>query len=157
MAPPPPIARLSGLQKDVLSLYRSILREAIRKDRKVASSLVPSPSSSSSVTSQHQEQAKSTSAADEVATALATFSHRHRHHPHRSPFGRIIHSSSNNSSSSASSTITPTTLNYARTKFRQEAAQVRRSDFKTIEYKIRKGKKQLDLLKMPGVNVVGGA
>lgn len=154
----PPIARLSGLQKDVLSLYRSILREAIRKDRKVASSLVPSPSSSSSVTSQHQEQANSTSAADEVATALATFSHRHRHHHHRSPFGRIIHSSSNNSSSSsASSTITPTTLNYARTKFRQEAAQVRRSDFKTIEYKIRKGKKQLELLKMPGVNVVGGA
>ena len=157
MAPPPPIARLSGLQKDVLSLYRSILREAIRKDRKVASSLVPSPSSSSSsVTSQQQEQANSTSAADEEA-ALATFSHRHRHLHHRSLFGRIIHSSSNNSSSSASSTITPTTLNYARTKFRQEAAQVRRSDFKTIEYKIRKGKKQLELLKMPGVNVVGGA
>ncbi|KAL7431147.1 hypothetical protein ACHAXH_002562 [Discostella pseudostelligera] len=98
-----PIARLSGLQKDVLALYRSILRESIRKDRKVASSLLSS------------------------------------------------------SSTSSSSSTNTTTLDYARKKFRQEAAQVPRSDFKTIEYKIRKGRKQLELLKMPGVNVVGGA
>eukprot|EP00978_Attheya_sp_CCMP212_P014559 scaffold37153_cov43-Attheya_sp.AAC.3 len=31
-----------------------------------------------------------------------------------------------------------------------------RSDFKTIEYKLRKGHKQVNLLKMPGVNVVRG-
>lgn len=45
---------------------------------------------------------------------------------------------------------------YARNEFRKQATLVRRSDFKTIEYKIRKGKKQLQLLKMPGVNLVGG-
>jgi len=32
---------------------------------------------------------------------------------------------------------------------------VRRSDFKRIEYKIRKGEKQLKLMKMPGVSLVG--
>lgn len=44
---------------------------------------------------------------------------------------------------------------HAREKFRKEATSVRRSDFKTIEYKIRKGEKQLKLLKMPGVSLVG--
>ncbi|KAL7546802.1 hypothetical protein ACHAWF_010138 [Thalassiosira exigua] len=94
-----PAARLSGLQKDVLALYRSILREAIRKDRTAA--------------------------------------------PHRRPVHQLL-----SSSSSAS---------FARDRFRQEASSVRRSDFKTIEYKIRKGKKQLQLLKMPGVDLVSGA
>jgi hypothetical protein len=144
-----PIARLSGLQKDVLALYRSILRESIRKDRKVASSLLSSSSTSSSSSASSQQQATPTDATDEAAAA-ASSSH---HHQHRSPFVRIIHSSSNDSSAATNTT----TLDYARKKFRQEAAQVPRSDFKTIEYKIRKGRKQLELLKMPGVNVVGGA
>jgi hypothetical protein len=48
------------------------------------------------------------------------------------------------------------TTAYARDQFRKEASSVKRSDFKTIEYKIRKGKKQLQLLKMPGVDLVGG-
>ncbi len=142
-----PIARLSGLQKDVLALYRSILRESIRKDRKVASHLLSS--SSSSATSQSQQQTTPTDATDEAAAAASS---PHHHHQHHSPFGRSMHSSSADSSESVA-----TTLDYARKKFRQEAAQVRRSDFKTIEYKIRKGRKQLELLKMPGVNVVGGA
>jgi len=147
-----PIARLSGLQKDVLALYRSILRESIRKDRKVASHLLSS-SSSSSATSQSQQQTTPTDATDEAAAAASS---PHHHHQHHSPFGRSMHSSSADSSESVATTST-TTLDYARKKFRQEAAQVRRSDFKTIEYKIRKGRKQLELLKMPGVNVVGGA
>ena len=100
-----PAARLSGLQKDVLALYRSILREAIRKDRK-------------------QQPA----AAD-----------------NHSPLNQLFSSSSNSSTS------------FARGKFREEASLVKRSDFKTIEYKIRKGQKQLKLLQMPGVNLVGGA
>ena len=100
-----PAARLSGLQKDVLALYRSILREAIRKDRKQLPASVD----------------------------------------HHLPLNQLFSSSSNSSTS------------FARGKFREEASLVKRSDFKTIEYKIRKGQKQLKLLKMPGVNLVGGA
>ena len=100
-----PTSRLSGLQKDVLALYRSILREAIHKDRKTL------PISDQNI-----------------------------------PVNQLLSPSSGSSSTA-----------YARDKFRKEALAVRRSDFKTIEYKIRKGKKQLDLLKMPGVNLVGGA
>ena len=100
-----PAARLSGLQKDVLALYRSILREAIRKDRKQLPAAVDN----------------------------------------HLPLNQLLSSSSNSSTS------------FARGKFREEASLVKRSDFKTIEYKIRKGQKQLKLLKMPGVNLVGGA
>ena len=99
-----PAVRLSGLQKDVLALYRSILREAIRKDRKQPASV-----------------------------------------DNHLPLNQLFSSSSNSSTS------------FARGKFREEASLVKRSDFKTIEYKIRKGQKQLKLLKMPGVNLVGGA
>lgn len=99
-----PAARLSGLQKDVLALYRSILREAIRKDRKQLPAV-----------------------------------------DNHLPLNQLFSSSSNSSTS------------FARGKFREEASLVKRSDFKTIEYKIRKGQKQLNLLKMPGVNLVGGA
>ncbi|EJK72606.1 hypothetical protein THAOC_05844 [Thalassiosira oceanica] len=81
--------RLSGLQKDVLALYRSILRQASVIDR--------------------QRQCKG---------ETSSFVH-------------------------------------AREKFRKEAMSVRRSDFKRIEYKIRKGEKQLKLMKMPGVSLVG--
>mmetsp|Transcript_25226 Transcript_25226/g.52742 ORF Transcript_25226/g.52742 Transcript_25226/m.52742 type:complete len:117 (-) Transcript_25226:1436-1786(-) len=113
------MARLSGLQKDVLALYRSILREAVRKDRKALPS-TPLPSSSSN---------------NHVEMTNKSISHP--------PVGQLL--------SISSSTA------YARDQFRKEALVVRRSDFKTIEYKIRKGKKQLQLLKMPGVNLVGGA
>jgi len=106
------MARLSGLQKDVLALYRSILRQAVHKDR---TSFLPPDNKSKG-----------------AASLL--------HYP---PVNKLL-------STSSSSTA------YARDKFRKEALVVKRSDFKTIEYKIRKGKKQLELLKMPGVNVVGG-
>ena len=112
----PPKARLSGLQKDVLALYRSIIREAVRKDRLAA----PSLSAESSISRENNGVCQ------------------------------LLKSSSTSSSSS-------TTTSYARNQFRKEASLVRRSDFKTIEYKMRKGKKQLQLLSMPGVNVVVGA
>ena len=106
------MARLSGLQKDVLALYRSILRQAVHKDR---ISFLPSDNKSKGAES-------------------------------------LLHYPQVNKLLSTSSSSTA----YARDKFRKEALVVKRSDFKTIEYKIRKGKKQLELLKMPGVNVVGG-
>ncbi|EJK75088.1 hypothetical protein THAOC_03195 [Thalassiosira oceanica] len=93
--------RLSGLQKDVLALYRSILRQASVIDR--------------------QRQCKGET----------------------SSFVQLI---SNDSE---------TSISHAREKFRKEAMSVRRSDFKRIEYKIRKGEKQLKLMKMPGVSLVG--
>ena len=134
-----PIARLSGLQKDVLALYRSILREALCKDRKAASPL-PSPSSTVSF---HPQQQQQHDAKDATGADSSNNHHQHRHQ-HRLPFSQIIQSASNS------------TTSYARKKFRQDAELVRRSDFKKTEYLIRKGKKQLQLLKMPGVNVVGG-
>ncbi len=142
------IARLSGLQKDVLALYRSILREAIHKDRQVASLL---PSSSVHSTPQQGHCTRTDVTRDNADAVAATPIHHHLRHSF--PFAQTTHASSSN----IESTTTATTLSYARSKFRQEANSVRRSDFKTIEYKIRKGKKQLELLRMPGVKVVGGA
>lgn len=107
--PMAPTARLSGLQRDVLALYRCILREAIRKDR---TKLV------------------SSSSAELESTHFA--------------MNQLL-------------TLSTSSTSYARDKFREESSMVRRSDFKTIEYKIRKGKKQLELLKMPGVSLVSGA
>jgi succinate dehydrogenase assembly factor 1 len=92
--------RLSGLQKEVLALYRAILRETVKKDRAA-------------------------------------------HANEKAPFlSNLLHPG--------------TSTSFARNEFRKEAGQVKRSDFKMIEYKIRKGQKQLKLLHMPGVKVVGG-
>lgn len=95
--------RLSGLQRDVLALYRRVLRAAAKKDR-------------------------------ENRNAAVKFS--------------ALLSQSNGDD--ASSTC------YAAAEFRRQAATVKRSDFKKIEYLIRKGDKQVKLLNMPGVNVVRG-
>lgn len=113
-----PASRLSGLQRDVLALYRSILREAVRKDRRGSSSLPSSTARNNAVGS----------------------------HPQ---FGEMLSPSGGGERRS--------TTAFARDQFRREASEVRRSDFKLIEYKIRKGRKQLELLKMPGVYLVGGA
>ena len=86
--------RLSGMQKEVLALYRTIMREAFKKDELVESSFI------------------------ELLTTEGTTTH------------------------------------YARQEFRKQAYQVKRTDFKLIEYKMRKGQKQVKLLKMPGVKVV---
>ena len=52
---------------------------------------------------------------------------------------------------------TSSTLSYAKSEFRKQAKQVKRTDFRKIEYMMRKGEKQLKLLKMPGTKVVTGA
>ena len=91
-------ARLSGMQKEVLALYRTFLREAFKKD----------------------------GLTDPI-----------------SPFPSLL-------------VREGTTTNYARHEFRKQAHQVTRSDFKTIEYKMRKGQKHLKMLQMPGVKVVSG-
>lgn len=84
----------SGLQKEVLALYRTLLREACKKDRSLAQ-------------------------------------------PDRA-FSSLL---SETSSSTA----------HVRSEFRKQASRVSRKDFRTIEYKIRHGYKQIKLLQMPGV------
>ena len=50
-----------------------------------------------------------------------------------------------------------TTTSYAREEFRRQAGAVKRSDFKGIEYRIRKGQKYVKLLESgAGVKVVSG-
>ena len=127
-----PATRLSGLQKEVLALYRSILRETIRKDRRLMPSSSSSPASDSSFVSP-----PSTTDSRQLSVC------------------QLLSNIDANDSSVTTKNFSSST-SYARDQFRKEASLVRRSDFKTIEYKIRKGKKQLQLLKMPGVNLVGG-
>ena len=89
--------KLSGLQKDVLSLYRSLLRVAAQKDR---------------AEGQHIP----------ITTLLSSIGGAGE-----------------------------TTTSHARAEFRRQCAEVKRSDFRTIEYLIRKGRKHVKLLQMPGV------
>lgn len=98
--------KLSGLQKDVLSLYRTILREAVKKDR---------------------------GAAEKEGLGYRSLT-------------LLLNAQDGG-----------TTTSYAREEFRRQAGAVKRSDFKGIEYRIRKGHKQVKLLQMPGVKVVSGA
>jgi hypothetical protein len=96
--------KLSGLQLQVLALYRTLLREAAKKD-------------AANITSSSSSSAKS--------------------------FVDLIKEEG-------------TCVSYAKNEFRKQALEVKRSDFKTIEYKMRKTQKQIKLLQMPGVKVVGG-
>lgn len=92
----------SGLQKEVFALYRTILREALKKDAAISS------------------------------TAATT----HLMDCWKDP---------------------RTSVSYARQEFRKQASLVKRTDFRSIEHKIRHGNKQVKLLRMPGVKLVGGA
>jgi hypothetical protein len=115
-----PARKLSGLQKDVLSLYRSLLRVAAQKDRAKTSSSLSSSSGSPG------QQIP--------LTTLLTGSG----------------GGSTRSTSNANGTAN-TTTSHARKEFRRQCAEVNRSDFRTIEYLIRKGRKHVKLLQMPGV------
>jgi len=72
-------------------------------------------------------------------------------------------SSSSSSSSSAPSPFTTllhqpsTTTSYAKSEFRKQALGVKRTDFRRIEYMIRKGEKHLKVLQMPGTKLAHGA
>jgi hypothetical protein len=83
----------SGIQKEVVALYRTLLRECIKKDR----------------------------AGGNGAGASVLLHAEH------------------------------TVSSHAREKFREQAGQVGRKDFRTIEYRIRHGYKQIKLLQMPGL------
>jgi len=48
-----------------------------------------------------------------------------------------------------------TSTYYACQEFRRLAQQVKRNDYKRIEYMLRKGEKQTKLINMPGVQTIG--
>jgi hypothetical protein len=102
--------RQSGIQREVMALYRSTLRLALKKDRELTTG----------------------SLTLEDASFLAL----------------LFNKTSTNGHGS--------TTSYASEEFKRQAASVRRSEFKKIEYMIRKGEKQLKLLQMPGVSAVHG-
>lgn len=128
------MSNLSGLQKDVMSLYRRILREAIKKDRLEVG--------------QWNLQ--------ESATSSGTSNSNLTHHElnHKSFLELRRRGSDLNSATTANSTIKLTTTAYAINEFRKQALSVNRSDFKKIDYMIRKGAKQIKLLRMSGVKLV---
>ena len=127
------MSRLSGLQHDVLSLYRRILREAMKKDRL------------------DQEQRRATRnniESDNTSTFTGSKSNRQS-------FLDLRHQISPKLSTTPSDPAIPsTTTAYAIAEFRKQASSVQRSDFKKIDYMIRKGDKQIKLLRMPGVKLV---
>ena len=97
--------RLSGLQKDVIYLYRETLRVAMKKDKQ-----------------------KSLESNENI---------------HTTPFFKLMYEPKSS-------------LFFARSEFRKQANSVKRSDFRTIEYSLRKGKKHIKLMEMPGVKIVRG-
>jgi hypothetical protein len=94
--------RVSGIQKQVFALYRTVLRAALQKDRETVGGKLG-----------------------------ALLAHKN------------------------DSTLPSTSTSYAATEFRKQSLAVKRSEFKKIEYMIRKAEKQVKLLQMPGVKVVG--
>lgn len=123
---------LSGLQRNVLSLYRSLLRISYQKDISAAKVT----NTAMSIQTDH----------DSGGSKLSSSS--------PSPRMTFLSCLQNNVLVNPSST---TSTHYTRQEFRRSAMSVRRTDFKTIEHMIRKGEKHIKLLKMPGVKVVSGS
>jgi hypothetical protein len=96
---------LSGLQKEVLGLYRTVIREALKKDQPAA--IGDTPTGRQRLQEMWMD-------------------------PQTSSF-------------------------FAKDEFRKQVGSVKRTDFRTIEHKLRQGHKQVKLLQMPGVKVVGRA
>mmetsp|Transcript_25145 Transcript_25145/g.28160 ORF Transcript_25145/g.28160 Transcript_25145/m.28160 type:complete len:133 (+) Transcript_25145:41-439(+) len=124
------VKKLSGMQKEVLALYRGVLREAMKKDRLTAAVDTNTTSFTGLLFADNNNNSESSgSYGDEKRN-------------------NIIHNANDidNDNNTAS-----TSTAHARSEFRRQALQVSRKDFRTIEYKIRHGYKQIKLLQMPGV------
>lgn len=132
------MTRLSGLQQGVLSLYRRILREAMKKDRLELKQRSLQKSVDTSVTG--------------TGNTNLTW-----HESNKNSFLELRRYRNENFSTATSCPAMPlTTTAYATIEFRRQALSVQRSDFKKIDYMIRKGNKQIKLLCMPGVRLVSG-
>ena len=130
------MSRLSGLQQDVMSLYRRTLREAMKKDRlelkqRILQNSVDADGTSNTSLTQHES----------IESSFLKLRRRSRE--------RI-------SAAASYPTLPLTTTAYAIIEFRKQALSVQRSDFKKIDYMIRKADKQINLLRMPSVRLVSG-
>ena len=123
--------RLSGLQKDVLSLYRKVLRETLDKDRRNALGGA----------SHANHDTVDNDAARPTLPSVASLLLKTRHAHAVTTLGEDAQ----------------TSTSFAAAEFRRQAASVARNDYKRIEYMIRKGEKQIKLLRMPGVKLVQGS
>mmetsp|Transcript_39035 Transcript_39035/g.42293 ORF Transcript_39035/g.42293 Transcript_39035/m.42293 type:complete len:126 (-) Transcript_39035:304-681(-) len=119
--------KLSGMQKEVLSLYRTLLREATKKDRRVTTSTTTTAATTTATT-------------DTTPTTPTTTDFK-------VPFTRLLFDTNYSSSAIYATTHT-------RNEFRRQALHTSRKDFRGIEHKIRHGYKQVKLLHMPGVVTV---
>jgi hypothetical protein len=115
-----------------MSLYRRILREAMKKDRL------------------ELEQWK----AKESSNCTRNSNLTHSKTNHKSFLELRRHGNERYTATSVDPTSQLTTTAYAINEFRKQALSVNRSDFKKIDYMIRKGGKQIKLLRMPGVKLV---
>lgn len=132
------MSRLSAVQQDVLSLYRRILREALQKDRREQS--VHGVKSDMAPITFLSLLGKRNTSPQEIATTSPSLS---------SP---SIPTAQQQSLPASPRSVTA----FAAHEFRRQAMTAKRSDFKKVEYMIRKGEKQIKLLRMPGVKVVLG-
>jgi hypothetical protein len=136
------MTRLSGLQQDVLSLYRRILREAMKKDRYEQQQLLGSKNDIDGCTTLSDENSYEQ---QQVRTSFLDLC------------GKTTKKNLKLTDSNQQATIKKsTTTAYAIIEFRKQALSVPRSDFKKIDYMIRKGDKYIKLLCMPGVKLVSG-
>jgi hypothetical protein len=139
--------RRSGIQQDVLSLYRRVLRASIKKDRRELAAVYASEPGDRSIPL--------------AFTALLFSKVGTMHLSAPSPSAARQHQQGKDPTESPATiqpppSSTTTTTAYAAQEFRRQAAMVKRSDFKKVEYMLRKGDKQIKLLQMPGVKLVSG-
>lgn len=126
------VPKTSGLQREVFSLYRVLLREAIKKDRGSTTAAVGSHGTAT--TPAGASTPATTTTTDEISGDI-------HHTNYRISFGYLYNDKES-------------TLSSVKEEFRNKAKLVKKNDFRTIEHKIRHGYKQIKLLQMPGVKKV---
>jgi hypothetical protein len=122
-------SRLSGLQLDVLKLYRALLRVARTKDKKIAVRNGTDNLVTSSLNNLNSRYSYLSNSADHSIYSKGEKTKWH-------------HSVAECNNNRHDDTV--------RSEFRDRSMSVSRSDFETIEHMVRQGYKQKKLLEMPG-------
>lgn len=123
----------SGLQKDVLALYRKLLRIAFMKDNDVTTKQTLSSLSCPVIPTTTFELTTNTpNTTSTITTGIISNTKR------QNVYNGIVST-------------------YIKNEFRKQSLSVKRTDYKTIEYMLRKGYKNIKLLQMPGFKMVRGA
>lgn len=125
------VNKMSGIQKEVIALYRALLREALKKDRSLVS-----------VTAAARPEGCNNNNNNKSLTNILFTAKSTKKYKDRSSLNQNI-------AAAAASIFTATS--HVRNEFRRQALQVNRKEFKKIEHKIRHGYKQIKLLRIPSV------